>query len=192
MNLPSDLIRKIFKEYIYPSVMYELHQYHHSQRFKRVLREFLEECFIDEYVVHNDGVFVRPEPGWFSLSRGSYMIRMDPTDSSRLQRYDRDFFFEIIPTKETQQLIDHIRRRGRHDLSNTLFQTKKYYDVCITAMSREYRRTFEERQVSTRIFTFEKGEPEICHPENNSIKLPKRWFDTFMFYMNETVRLDGI
>jgi hypothetical protein len=175
--LPTDIYRKIFKDYVYLEVIHELKQYHHSQKLNLALAEMIRECFeypgaFDEYLVNNDGVFVRPEPGWFGGSR-LYFIRMDPEDSVRLQSRHRSFLFEIIPTRETQQLLDDFRRFVSTRMSyEAFFQLKKYYEIHLTV----------DDCPPVRILTFEKSNPDIVcdkistKDEYKHVKLPKRIF----------------
>jgi hypothetical protein len=189
-NLPGDLSRKIFKEYIYSQVIHELCQYHHSKQFNPVLKNLIEECFnrcpgsLDEYLVSNDGVFMRPEPGWFDNNH-RYFIRMEPEDASRLQAYDPNFFFEILPTPGTQQLLDDVRRRGifklpprgKHPMYESFVGFKKYYIVYVTIRER-----LTDKQWVNQICTFEKRDSNwVCQNEEYKyIRLPANCFKYFI------------
>jgi hypothetical protein len=180
-TLPTDLSRKIIKEYLYSEVIRELSQYHHSQRFKPVLTEMIEERpgSLDEYLVNRYGVFIRPNPGWFDRNN-RYFIRMEPKDSSRLQAYDPDFFFEIVPTPGTQKLLDDFRRRGVWKNPNidteAMSRAKKYYEVYVTTCNRG------DKPVVTRIFTLERNDCQ--NEEYDYIQLPMDWFDLFSLQNN--------
>jgi hypothetical protein len=149
-QLPPDLWRLLFKDWVYSVVLLELYRYHHAQRLTKVLDEGIGFPR-DPYFVTTDGVFILPKDGQF------YYVCLDTKDWVRYlaDADQRDFSVEIEPTRETQQLLDDFRRSGPRpghrpqDHLEAFQRIPKHYTVSILSKGRKTRGlTFAQSVVS--------------------------------------------
>ncbi len=168
-RLPSDLWSLIYKDWIYPDVLSEVHKYHHTARFINVFNELLvDECVGypgDPYFITNDGVFLM---AGYCDHRHLYYVRLGLEDSVRYRAYRRDFSFEIQATDETQKLIDDVERKGLEHLEalEAFYRVPKHYTVSIVL-----------NDTKTPVFTFKQYDTSVVGKIDDDFPLWRdAWF----------------
>jgi hypothetical protein len=168
-NLPTDLYRKIIKEYIFSKVLEEFAMDQHFRKYKFVLDQIDQVCS-KEHFVTSDGSFFYPNPGWRNDNGYLTFICMDPVISSRLQSHYPNLEIGFILSTDTVKLQDDYHT-GKITTEEFL-KMKRYFDVSIANSYKD-----------TPFFTFETEDSNVLQENDECyfIKLPNDCFKDLWF-----------